>query len=124
MKNVKKIVIFAVIVIAVIGAIVVKNKLSSNAKNANVAVAVSKTAVEVQNAKTVEKNSSDTYKATLEAYEQGIINSKISAKVISVSVENGQYVNQGDTIVTLDDQDIQNNIKTSQSQLQGNMNNN
>ena len=55
MKNVKKIVIYAVIVIAVIGAIVVKNKLSSNTKNANVPVTVSKTAVEVQNAKAVEK---------------------------------------------------------------------
>ena len=118
MKNVKKIVIYAVIVIAVIGAIVVKNKLSSNTKNANVPVTVSKTAVEVQNAKAVEKNSSDTYKANLEAYQQGIISSKVSAKVVSVSVENGQYVNQGDTIATLDDQDIQNSINTAQAQLQ------
>lgn len=118
MKNVKKIVICAVIVIAVIGAIVVKNYLSSSSKNTNVAVAVSKTAVEVQNAKAVEKNSSDTYKATLEAYQQGIINSKISARVLSVSVENGQYVNQGDILVTLDDQDTRNSIKTAQGQLQ------
>jgi len=118
MKKVKKIVIYAVVVIAVIGAIVVKNKLASNTKNANITVAVSKTAVEVQNAKAVEKNSSDTYKATLEAYQQGIITSKISAKVISVSVDNGQYVNAGDTIVTLDNQDIRNSIKSAQSQLQ------
>jgi len=118
MKNVKKIVICAVVIIAVIGAIVVKNKISSNAKNANVEVTVSKTAVEGQNAKMSEKNSGDTYKANLEAYQQGIINSKISAKVVSVSVENGQYINQGDTIATLDDQDIQNNINTAQAQLQ------
>ncbi|BCZ45063.1 hemolysin secretion protein D [Clostridium gelidum] len=118
MKNVKKIVICAVVIIAVIGAIVVKNKISSNAKTANVAVTVSKTAVEGQNAKMSEKNSGDTYKANLEAYQQGIINSKISAKVVSVSVENGQYINQGDTIATLDDQDIQNNINTAQAQLQ------
>ena len=72
MKKVKKIVIFAVVVIAVIGAIVVKNKLSSNSKTANVVVTVSKKAVEVQNTKMVEKNSSDTYKATLEALQQGI----------------------------------------------------
>jgi RND family efflux transporter MFP subunit len=117
MKNIKKIVIFAVVIVAVIGAIVVKNNISSNAKKANVAVAVSKTAVEVQRAKAVQKNSRDTYKATLEATEQGIINSKISARVISVSVENGQYVNAGDTIVTLDTQDIQNNIRSSESQL-------
>ena len=118
MKNVKKIVICAVVIIAVIGAIVVKNKISSNAKTATVAVNVNKTAVEGQNAKMSEKNSGDTYKANLEAYQQGIINSKISAKVVSVSVENGQYINQGDTIATLDDQDIQNNINTAQAQLQ------
>jgi len=117
MKNVKKIVIFAVVIVAVIGAIVVKNNLSSSAKKPNVAVTVSKTAVEVQSAKAVQKNSSDTYKATLEASEQGIINSKISARVISVLVENGQYVNDGDTIATLDAQDIGNNIEASQSQL-------
>lgn len=117
MKKTKKIVIFAVVIVAVIGAIVVKNNISSSAKKANVVVTVSKTAVEVQSAKVVQKNSSDTYKATLEASEQGIINSKISSRVISISVENGQHVNAGDTIVTLDAQDIQNNIEASQSQL-------
>ena len=117
MKRTKKIVIFAVVIIAVIGAIVVKNNIASSAKKTKVAVTVSKTAVEVQSAKVVQKNSSDTYKATLEASEQGIINSKISSRVISISVENGQYVNAGDTIVTLDAQDIQNNIEASQSQL-------
>lgn len=35
-----------------------------------------------------------------------------------MSVENGQYVNAGDTIATLDDQDIQNNIKTAQAQVE------
>lgn len=120
MKNVKKVVICAVVIIAVIGAIVVKNKLSSSSKNANVAVAVSKTAVEVQNIKAVEKNLGDTYKATLEAYQQGIVSSKLSAKVLSVSIENGQYVNVGDTLATLDDQDIQNSIKSAQAQLEVN----
>jgi RND family efflux transporter MFP subunit len=117
MKKIKKIVIFAVLIIVVIGAIVVKNNLSANKKNENVTAAVKKTVVEVQSAKAAQKNSGDTYKATLEAAEQGIINSKISAKVISLSVENGQYVNAGDTIVTLDTQDIENNIKSSESQL-------
>lgn len=115
MKNVKKIVICAVI-IAVIGAIVVKNNLSASQK-VNAPVPVTKISVEVQSVKGVEKNSSDTYKATLEASEQGIINSKISARIISISVENGQYVNAGDTIATLDAQDIRNNIEASESQL-------
>ena len=117
MKNIKKIVIFAVVIVAVIGVIVVKNNLSANKKNENVAVVVKKTAVEVQSAKATQKNSGDTYKATLEATEQGIINSKISARIISVSIENGQYVNAGDTIATLDAQDIENNIRSSESQL-------
>jgi multidrug efflux pump subunit AcrA (membrane-fusion protein) len=121
MKKVKKIVLYAVIAIAIIGCgTVAKNKLFSGKKNTNTAVAVSKTSVEVQTATTTEKNSGDTYKATLEAYQQGIISSKLSAKIVSVSVENGQYVNAGDTIATLDDQDIQNNIKTAQAQLEVN----
>lgn len=118
MKNVKRIVICAVVVIAVIGAIVVKNKMASTAKNTNSAVTVSKTAVEVKTAKTAEKNTGDTYKATLEAYQQGVVTSKISAKVLSVTVENGQYVNAGDVIATLDDTDIQNSIKTAQAQIE------
>lgn len=120
MKNVKKVVICAVLVIAVIGAIVVKNKMASTAKKTNSASTVSKTAVEVKTAKTAEKNTGDTYKATLEAYQQGVVTSKISAKVLSVAVENGQYVNAGDLIATLDDTDIQNSIKTAQAQIQVN----
>ena len=119
MKKVKKIVIYAVVVIAVIGAIVVaKNKFFSAKKTTNAVVEVTKTAVEVQVAKTTEKNSGDTYKATLEAYQQGVVTSKLSAKVVSVSFENGQYVNAGDVLVTLDDQDTRNSLKTAQAQLQ------
>ncbi|OCA99055.1 efflux RND transporter periplasmic adaptor subunit [Clostridium beijerinckii] len=119
MKNVKKIVIYAVIVIAVIGcAAVAKTKLFSAKKAETTAVAVSKTTVEAQIAKAEEKSLGDSYKATLEAYQQGIVTSKIAAKVVSVSVENGQYVNAGDTIATLDDQDIQNSIKTAQAQVE------
>lgn len=119
MKKVKKIVLYAVIVIAVVGiGIVAKTKLSSSKKDTTTTVSVAKTAVEVQTVTSAEKTLGDTYKATLEAYQQGIITSKTSAKVVSVSVENGQYVNAGDTIATLDDQDIQNNIRSAQSQIQ------
>ncbi|CUU48020.1 efflux RND transporter periplasmic adaptor subunit [Clostridium beijerinckii] len=119
MKNVKKIVIYAVIVIAVIGcAAVAKTKLFTAKKQATTAVAASKTAVEALVVKSEEKSLGDSYKATLEAYQQGIVTSKIAAKVVNVSVENGQYVNAGDTIATLDDQDIQNSIKTAQAQVQ------
>lgn len=116
MKNVKKIVICAVVIIAVIGAIVVKNNLSAS-KKVIAPATVAKISVDVKSVKGMEKNSTDVYKSTLEASEQGIVNSKISARIISISVENGQYVNAGDTIATLDDQDIRNNIKASESQL-------
>jgi RND family efflux transporter MFP subunit len=116
MKNVKKIVICAVVIVAVIGAIVVKNNLSAS-KKVSAPATVAKISVEVQSVKGMEKNSTDVYKSTLEASEQGIVNSKIAARIISISVENGQYVNAGDTIATLDDQDIRNNIKASESQL-------
>lgn len=119
MKNVKRIVLYAAIAAVAIGCIIVgKNKISSSAKGKPTQVTASKTSVEVETAKATEKTSGDTYKATLEAYQQGIIASKISAKVLTVSIENGQYVNVGDTIATLDDQDIQNNIKSAQAQLQ------
>jgi RND family efflux transporter MFP subunit len=120
MKNVKKIVLYAAIIVAVVGCIVlVKGKVFSSKKaTTTTAVAASKTTVTVQNVKSVEKDSGDTYKATLEAYQQGIITSKTSAKVLTVSIENGQYVSAGDTIAALDDQDIQNNIKSAQAQLQ------
>lgn len=118
MKKVKKIVIFTLVIIAIASTIVVKNKIASNAKKLNVSTVVNKTSVEVQTAKLEEKNLGDTYKETLEACQQGVVTSKISAKVLSVSVENGQYVNAGDVIATLDDTDIQNNIKSAQNQLE------
>ena len=118
MKNVKKIVIYAVVVAVVVGGIfVVKSKLSASKKVKATQVSVNKTAVEVQTVKTVEKNTGDTYKASIEAIQQGTVTSKIAANIVSVSVENGQYVNAGDTIATLDDQDIQNSIKTAQAQI-------
>jgi multidrug efflux pump subunit AcrA (membrane-fusion protein) len=118
MKNVKKIVIYAVIIAVVVGGVIaVKSKISSSSKNKTTQVVASKTSVQVQTAKTTEKNTGDTYKATLEANEQGIVTSKLAAKIVSVAVQNGQYVNVGDTIAALDDQDIQNNIKTAQAQI-------
>lgn len=118
MKNVKKIVLYAVIVIVGIGVFtVVRNKLSSD-KKVKPTTAAAKTSVEVQEVKTEGGSSGYTYKATLEAYNQGVISSQTSAKVITVSIENGQYVNAGDIIAKLDDSDVQNNIKSEQSQLE------
>lgn len=118
MKKVRKIVIYALVVaFLLVGTFIVKF-ISSNSKTDNVMASENKLSVEVYKAELKDRMSGDTYKSTLEAYEQGIISSKISAKVTKVVVENGQYVNEGDTIAVLDDQDIQNSIKTATAQLE------
>ncbi|EDT74098.1 efflux RND transporter periplasmic adaptor subunit [Clostridium butyricum] len=120
MKKVRKIVIYALVVaVLLVGTFIVKF-ISSNSKTDNVMASENKLSVEVYKAELKDRMSGDTYKSTLEAYEQGIISSKISAKVTKVVVENGQYVNEGDTIAVLDDQDIQNSIKTATAQLEVN----
>lgn len=120
MKKAKKIVIYALLVVGLlVGTFTVKS-ISSNSKDDNVMAADNKISVEVYKAELKDRMSKDTYKSTLEAYNQGIISSKISAKVTKVLVENGQYVNEGDTIAILDDQDIQNSIKTANAQLKVN----
>ncbi|WP_321834847.1 efflux RND transporter periplasmic adaptor subunit [Clostridium butyricum] len=120
MKKVRKIVIYALVVaVLLVGAFIVKF-ISSNSKTDNVMASENKLLVEVYKTELKNRMSGDTYKSTLEAYEQGIISSKISAKVTKVVVENGQYVNEGDTIAVLDDQDIQNSIKTATAQLEVN----
>lgn len=120
MKKVRKIVIYALVVaVLLVGAFIVKF-ISSNSKTDNVMASENKLSVEVYKTELKDRMSGDTYKSTLEAYEQGIISSKISAKVTKVVVENGQYVNEGDTIAVLDDQDIQNSIKTATAQLEVN----
>lgn len=120
MKKVRKIVIYALVVaVLLVGAFIVKF-ISSNSKTDNVMASENKLSVEVYKTELKNRMAGDTYKSTLEAYEQGIISSKISAKVTKVVVENGQYVNEGDTIAVLDDQDIQNSIKTATAQLEVN----
>ena len=57
------------------------------------------------------------YKASLKASEEGIVSGKVSGKVVQVMFENGQYVSQGDPLIKLDDQEIRNNIASSQAQL-------
>ncbi|WP_394871087.1 efflux RND transporter periplasmic adaptor subunit [Clostridium butyricum] len=120
MKKVRKVLIYALIVVALLAGTFIVKFVSLNSKSDNVMALENKLSVEVYKAELKDRMSGDTYKSTLEAYEQGIISSKISAKVTKVLVENGQYVNEGDTIAVLDDQDIQNSIKTATAQLEVN----
>ena len=83
-----------------------------------VAVANNKVAVEVIKPKVLAQSEGASYKATLEAGQEGIVSSKNSGKVISILFDDGKQVTQGETLVVLDDQDIKNQIKTAESQLE------
>lgn len=121
MKKVKKIVLYSVISLIIIGGISVgRSKVFSEGNkkdNSKVTVASSKTTVQVQQAKTIEKDSGVSYKATLEAFEEGIVSSKTSGKVSRILFENGKSVSQGDPLIVLDDTDIRNQLRSAESQL-------
>lgn len=121
MKKVKKIILYSVISLIIVGGISVsKSKVFSdgiNKDNSKVTAVNSKTSVQVQQAKTIEKDSGASYKATLEAYEEGIVSSKISGKVAQILFENGKSVSQGDSLIVLDDTDIRNQLRSAESQL-------
>lgn len=119
MNKSRKIILYVTIAIMIVGGgVIAKNKLSSaEVKKETATVTSNKIAVEVTQAKIIQKNLGMTYKANLEPYQEGIISSKLSAKVTQVNIENGKYVSQGDTLIVLDNQDIKNQIESAQGQL-------
>jgi len=82
------------------------------------ASAGNKVYVEAQQAKTVKNASVLSFKATLEPEEEGIVSSKISGKVVQILFDNGRKVTQGAPMVMLDDQDLANQLKSAQTNLQ------
>ncbi|MCH5138773.1 efflux RND transporter periplasmic adaptor subunit [Clostridiaceae bacterium UIB06] len=121
MKKVKKIVLYSVISLIIVGGILgSKSKVFSNEakkNNSKITAVNSKVSVQVQQAKTIEKDSGASYKATLEAYEEGTVSSKVSGKVAQILFENGKSVSQGDPLIVLDDTDIRNQLRSAESQL-------
>jgi len=105
-----------IVVLLVISATGVAVFMSKKGKTIAVA-APNKVSVKVSVAKDTLKNATISYKATLEASQEGIVSGKVGGKVVQVMFENGKYVSQGDTLIKLDDQDIKNNIASSQAKL-------
>jgi len=120
----KRMISVLIIVVIFIGGVLLfnRNELQSifAAKdNESVApVASNKVAVQVISPKEVTQSEGLYYKATLEADQEGIVSSKNSGKVISVLFDDGKQVTAGETLVILDDQDIKNQIKSAESQLE------
>lgn len=125
MKNKKRIALYlAILAVLLIGIVLLKNKsfLAMNNQDTPTTVASNKVSVEVEGAKAVEKTSDSAYKATLEAYREGIVSSKLSAKVVQILFEEGNYVSQGDPLLVLDDQDVTNQLKAAENKLTASQN--
>ena len=106
-------IIVVLLVLATTGVAVVMSK-----KGTPIALAApNKISVKVSVVKNGIKDSTLSYKATLEASDEAIVSGKVGGKVVQVMFENGQQVSQGDTLLKLDDQDILNNIASSQARL-------
>ncbi|MBN7773546.1 efflux RND transporter periplasmic adaptor subunit [Clostridium aminobutyricum] len=58
-----------------------------------------------------------TYKANLEPAEEATVSSNVSGQVTQVLFENGDKVEQGQALATLDDKDLQNQMKTAKVDL-------
>ncbi|EGW39579.1 efflux RND transporter periplasmic adaptor subunit [Desulfosporosinus sp. OT] len=87
-------------------------------KQSQATVANNKVAVEVISPQAVVQGSGLSFKATLEANQEGIVSSKNSGRVIDILFDDGRQVTQGEPLVILDDQDNKNQIKSAESQLE------
>lgn len=58
-----------------------------------------------------------TYKATLEPKEYGLVTTKIAGKVSCILFENGDAVKQGQPLIQIDTQDIENQLSSAENQL-------
>lgn len=110
----KKIIpIIVIILVLIVGVAIFRGKKT----NTVAAATPNKTSVKVSQVNNVAKDSTISLKASLEASEVGIVSGKIGGKVVQVMFENGKYVSKGDNLIKLDDQDIKNNIESSDSKL-------
>ena len=119
----KKIISLVIIVIILIVGVVVIRRNAAQAtlakgNQSKATVTSNKVAVTVIKPKELAQGEGSSYKATLEADQEGIVSSKNSGKVISILFEDGKQVTQGEPLVVLDDQDIKNQLKSAESQLE------
>jgi RND family efflux transporter, MFP subunit len=57
------------------------------------------------------------FKATLEPVEEAVVSSKISGQAVKVNFEDGDRVSEGQVLVSLDDQSLQNQLQAAQINL-------
>lgn len=114
----KKLGIYVLGVMVLLLCIIIASRHSSLQKQKSADVSSNNSiSVEVQPVEVTQEATTLTYNATLEPCEEGLVSSKLSGKVVKVMIQNGEAVNKGKVLVKLDDQDIQNSIKSAQQQL-------
>ncbi|MDO0822589.1 efflux RND transporter periplasmic adaptor subunit [Desulfosporosinus nitroreducens] len=120
----KRIILLVIIVVIFIGGVALFNRYGAQSifaakDNESVEPGTSnKVSVEAISPKVATESEGLYYKATLEADQEGIVSSKNSGKVISILFDDGKQVTQGEVLIILDDQDIVNQIKSAESQLE------
>ena len=118
----KRVVIIAVLIIAVVLIITAgKNVLIKGNPKSQMAAAEksnNKIAVKVQKVEASEVASNTSYKADLEASEEGIVSNKVGGKVLQIMFDDGAKVSKGQALVKLDDTDIRNSLESSEAQLE------
>lgn len=119
----KKIISIVVIVVVLIAGVAlfryrVQTTLAAKGNQSGAKVTDNKVAVAVIKPQQLGQSNGLSYKATLEANQEGIISPKNRGKVISILFDDGKQVTQGEELVILDDQDIKNQLKSAESQLE------
>lgn len=107
--------IVAVIVIAIV-LVVAKNAFLGKAKKTTV-TGTTKISVKTQKIEETTSGAKATFKASLEAVQEGAVTNKVGGKVTEVLFENGQTVTQGQVLVKLDDSDIRDTVASYEAQL-------
>ncbi|WP_243105939.1 efflux RND transporter periplasmic adaptor subunit [Clostridium fermenticellae] len=111
-RKILSIVVVIIIIAAIGGGIFLGEK-----KTSNLSKKTNKVSVKVIEADMDTVSEKASFKASLEASEEGVISAKVPGKVTQVSFQDGQTVSEGETLAKVDDTDIKNNIKTAEAQL-------
>ncbi|WP_246615393.1 efflux RND transporter periplasmic adaptor subunit [Clostridium thailandense] len=115
LKMSKRKTIITILVIAIV-LVVGKNAFSGKAKKTTV-TSGNKVSVKTQKVEEVTSGAKASFKASLEAVQEGAVTNKVGGKVTEVLFENGQTVTEGQALVKLDDTDVKNNVASSEAQL-------
>jgi len=115
-KKIRIFVIFIVIIVLVAGAVALIKKKQNKLANAPV-YGLSPTIVHVAEAKVGDLDIDLSYLAVVEPFQKADIASRVAASVVSVAVNEGDRVNAGDLLISLNAKDLFADIDSISSQI-------